>query len=332
MKGIDISNALAALEDSRIDGVKERESEDNASVGAETPALRRSRFKVWAAAAACLAFAVAAISFTAVYTAKARKYGEAVSFFKRNGLYANGLTRDEVIDIYLNNNVAKVSDPEADPASLSEDPFYMNYVTLQTENADPGANFPVYDAAYVASNIDAVFNNGSQSAVIAEIVPLRYDFYWNIYRNEMNGEWICESFAECFCSVTRVSCFYNSMKANAGETISIKQDVGLEMNSQDPERTGEILGLIGANVDGSIVEGVFKIPSCIINGEDFKIVTNGNDSLLETGSKYYTLITETPQGCFNNFTLIDQEDRGAFSDYVTNYVPMTGGEESNEQQ
>lgn len=141
-------------------------------------------------------------------------------------------------------------------------------------------------------NIDTVvnkfFSNKSNNGFIAEIVPIEYVFYYTIDKYGDNGKLYMNGYAECKCSVEKISQKFNLSNYSA-EEIYIRQDVYLEPLNE--EALKEMLESIGAYKNGTCIEGTYKIPSKFINETDYRLLMSDSSLMLLEDKPYYSFIT-----------------------------------------
>lgn len=143
----------------------------------------------------------------------------------------------------------------------------------------------------IDSVINKFFGDDSNNGLIAEIVPVEYVFYYTMNKDEDTGEFYLDGYAECKCSVQKVSKKFNLSKHSVKE-IYIRQNIFLQPISE--ETTKEILENIGAYKNDACIEGTYKVPGKFINESDYRLIISESSLVLLGDKPYYSFIT------FNN--------------------------------
>lgn len=171
-------------------------------------------------------------------------------------------------------------------SSKTENMNVLNNLTLIYTIPEDNVVLERYD------NIDSVvskfFSDESNNGFIAEIVPVEYVFYYTIDEDEDTGKLYLDGYAECRCSVQKISQKFNLSK-NSAEEINIRQNVFLEPINE--EAAIEMLESIGAYKNDICIEGTYKVPSKFINEADYRLIMSDPSLMLLGDKPYYSLIT-----------------------------------------
>lgn len=140
----------------------------------------------------------------------------------------------------------------------------------------------------IDSVINRFFGDNSNKGLIAEIVPIEYTFYYTIDKDEDTGKLYLDGYAECKCSIQKISQKYNPTNYS-GKEIFIRQDVFLEPINE--ENAIEMLKSVGAYKNENYVEGTYKVPSKFINALDYRLIMCDASLMLLGDKSYYSFIT-----------------------------------------
>ncbi len=134
------------------------------------------------------------------------------------------------------------------------------------------------------SSVNKLLN--TDNGFIAKILPVEYIFYYTIDKDEDTGEIYMDGYAECRCSIQKISQKFNVSNYSA-EEIYIRENVFLEPVNE--EALKKMLESIGAYKNDTCIEGTYKIPNKFINATDYRLLAESQFMWLED-KPYYSLI------------------------------------------
>ncbi len=138
----------------------------------------------------------------------------------------------------------------------------------------------------VVESLDSYFKDDSNKGFLAKIAPIEYIFYWKVTKG--NETFYFSGYAECRCSIQKISQKYNLTNYSEEDEIYIRKDVLLDPLNE--ELLLEIMKKIGGYKNESPVEGTFKVPDEYINASDFKLRIHDATWLLLEDRSYYSFI------------------------------------------